>query len=34
MQPFADAEVRLSLIVVSVLSALPSLWYCFIFECL
>ena len=31
---FADAEVRASLIVVSVLSALPSLWYCFIFECL
>ena len=25
---------RASLIVVSVLSALPSLWYCFIFECL
>jgi hypothetical protein len=24
---------RASLIVVSVLSALPSLWYCFIFEC-
>ena len=34
-QPFGDAEVGgASLMVVSVRIALPSLWYCLIFECL
>jgi hypothetical protein len=33
-QPFADAEVAVSLIVVSVRRARPSLWYCLIRECL
>ena len=33
-QPFADPKSRVSLIVVSVLMARWSLWYCLILECL
>ena len=33
-QPFADAEVRVWLMVVSVRRAVPSLWYCLIWVCL